>query len=757
MKLKYLQNLLITAFLFFGFITFSNAKHIIGGEASYKLISSDKKLGGTATYEIKFIIYRDVYGGGAEFDNPGYFGIFRSDPNGWVFYKRYNISIKNVAYIRNVLNECVVAPKELLYEKGEYKFTVKLPIVDATYRFTYQRCCRTEEIVNIVSPKSTGATYSVDITPEAQLLGNSSPIVTAFPPTVLCVDSYFEFDHSATDSDGDSLAYEFFTPLNGGGLAGTLPGTENQKNNCNGIIPLPDNCTPPYPEVVFKNPYTFDSPILGSTNLTIDSFTGILSGKPSGYGHYVVGVKVKEYRNGILIGTVKRDFQFFVTNCTPAVNAVVGNGVQVDISQFDVIACGKDTVTFVNNSYIKSKIKNVYWEFEVGDTIATSTEWHGKIAFPGVGKYSGKLVLNKGGNCLDSTNINVEIFPGVYSVFDYEFDSCSTAPVLFRDKSYSYGGDILKWGWNFGDGTISTDANPLKKYTNPGFYRTQLIVEDENTCKDTISRILNYFPIPSEIVVKPSNYLGCVPSTIIFKNTTKPFIDSYKIFWDFGDGEIDTLFNPIHTFTKPGIYSVGIRIVAPNKCSIESSYSDLIEIRESPIADFEFKPTSPNITNPRVDFTNNSQNAKVYFWDFKTGDISYDFEPTYNFPDTGSYKVMMIATHENHCTDTIIKEININSDIQIFFPNAFTPNGDGTNDEFFGKSLYPRYIYNYNMTIWDRWGGLVYKTDSPTGRWYGSKFNSGGILPQGVYVYKYSYNSPNGKLFKGKGFVTIVK
>ncbi len=754
-KIIFTQIIFIT---FFSLpISYISAKHIVGGEARYKLISSDKKIGGKATYQISFTIYRDAKSGGGNFDNPAFFGIFKKDDNDWVFYNRENISIKNRANIRNVTNPCLVAPKKIQYERGEYVFNITLPIINSTYKITYQRCCRTNFIVNIYSPEATGATYFVDITPKAQLEGNSSPKLTEFPPTVLCADTYFEFDHSAKDTDGDSLVYEFFTPLNGGGLAGSIPGTESQTNACNGIIPLPDNCPPPYPTVKFKPPFTYFEPIKGNPNITINKSTGFLKGKPTGFGQYVVGVRVKEYRDGVYIGAVQRDFQFQVASCTPAVNARIENSNQVDIDAFDVFACGKGSFTFKNISFYKDKIKTVYWEFDINGEKVIDTEWNGTITFPDTGVYYGKLLLNKDINCEDSAFIKIKVFPGINADFDYNYDTCAVDSVRFVDKSVSGAGPIQNWNWIFGDGNKTDIANPINLFDIPGVYNTRLIVEDINKCKDTASALISYYPLPEKIDFKPSDRYGCTPLSVYFDDKTKGLTGDYNILWDFGDGETDSGFSPTHIYSNPGTFSVNVLLSSPLGCVIESNNSNLIEVKKSPKADFDFTPIAPNIVNPKVSFINKSEGGSQYQWEFGTGDISTMFEPSYTYSDTGLFKVLLRTTAENNCADSIMKSIFINSDINIYFPNAFTPNGDGKNDEFFGKLVFPNFIENFTIRVWDRWGGLVFESDNPLEKWYGSKFNSGEILPQGVYVYKYNYNSPSGKIFKGNGFITLIK
>ena len=734
-----------------------SGKHIVGGEAVYKLVSTDGYVGGKVVLDFKFTIYRDAKSGGADFDNPAYFGVFRKGLSGWVFQKRVDEYVKNREYIENVHDPCIVSPPNILYEKGEYTFRLELPIIDSSYQVSYQRCCRTNYIVNILSPEATGATYFVEITPQAQLEGNNSPVFIKFPPSVLCANSFFEFDHSAIDKDGDSLVYEYFNPLHGGGLNGSEPGTGGSANDCDGVKPLPDNCPPPFPLVRYRNPYTFYDPIGGAPSVKIDKISGLISGKPLELGQFVVGVRVLEYRNGKLIGKVMRDFQFNVTSCSPAVQAVIANGDQTDINKFEILACGSDTVTFINKSFDRDKIFDLSWKFDLIDTVYETSDWDATVIFPGPGVYTGQLILNNNSICNDSTDLIVKVFPGIHAKYNITQDTCDFVPVLFNNESYSEGGAIKSYLWDFGDGSTDDKENPEYLYSNPGSYITNLIVEDVNKCRDTFSVPLGFYPIPEKIDFKPSHYLGCSPVEVTFNNFSSPFSDKYNIEWDFGDGATDSVFSPVHLYEKEGYYTIKVKISSPAGCVIENEFKNLIEIRKGPVADFDYTPDKPNILNPKVDFINLSEDGDYYFWDFGTGDNSFDYEPEYFYPDTGLFSVKLITTAQNHCDDTIVRNIYISPDFTLFFPNAFTPNADGVNDDFFPKGINPQYIRDYNLLIWDRWGGLIYETNDPLGRWHGNKHNSGGILPQGVYVYKYRYKNPRGKIISGKGFVTLIK
>ncbi|MGE5355639.1 MAG: PKD domain-containing protein [Deltaproteobacteria bacterium] len=736
---------------------FSSAKHIVGGEATYKLVSSDRVLNGNAVYDFKFTIYRDAESGGADFDVQGFFGVYLKSGNKWQFVRRIDRPVENKKYIENVDDPCVITPSNILYEKGEYNFRLTLKITDAPYQITYQRCCRTNFIININTPEATGATYFIEISPEAQLGGNDSPVFKSFPPAVLCANTFFSFDHSATDADGDSLVYEFFNPLAGGGLNGSEAGTAGNQYLCDGVQPLPDNCAPPFPLVSFKPPYSFNNPLQGNPPVQIDPVTGNIFGQPVNLGQFVVGVRVKEYRKGILIGTLQRDFQFNVTACAPLVNAVIGNSSQLDLKLFRVFSCGADTVQFVNNSYDKTKISNVKWKFNIDGQTVTSDQWNAIIPFPGPGVYDGKLILNNKLACSDSADIRVEVYPGVYAKFDIDLDTCNLAPVEFKNSSFSEAGQLTSLKWDFGDGSNSGVYSPFHKYSKPGKYTISLKVEDQNKCADEQISSIDFFPAPDKINILPSKFVGCAPETIYFDNLTG-FIDgSYKINWDFGDGTSGDELKPVHVYDKPGDYNVKVSIISPSSCKISADFPAYIQIKDGPVADFTYKPQNISIINPAISIKNNSQNGDYHFWEFGTGDVSFDFEPTYTYPDTGLFRILYIVTSKNSCTDTLIKLVDVSPDVLMYYPNAFTPNGDGKNDEFFGKGSFLKYMNDFTLRIWDRWGGIVFEADNPLEYWNGRKFNSGDVLPQGVYVVTWTYRTPRGKLINERGFVTLIK
>lgn len=170
----------------------------------------------------------------------------------------------------------------------------------------WERCCRNHTITNIVNPGDIGQTFYLEfpaIQKNGQAFLNSSP--TAFIPIrdFACRNTPFRAAFGGTDPDGDSLVYDLVTPLRG-----HSSGTNFRPR-------------PPQPAPYRRVPWLpgFDSllQILGMEPLTVDRRTGEISFTASQPGLYVFAVRCTEYRAGVRLGEVRREFQEQVLTCPP--------------------------------------------------------------------------------------------------------------------------------------------------------------------------------------------------------------------------------------------------------------------------------------------------------------------------------------------------------------------------------------------------------------------------------------------------------
>ncbi len=701
-------------------------------------------------------VYRDcATEDGAPLDDPASITIWEFNGNNPTQYGApLAVQLSTDNLIPPVLDSpCLEPPPGLCVQEGTYLFPpagqdpLNLPFNPDGYVIAYQRCCRNTTINNILAPGTVGATYTVTLTEEAQLKCNNSPIFNDFPPIVICANEPINFDHSATDNDGDSLVYKFCEPTVG--ASSNIPAPM--------ITSVPFVNFPHFPTVNFSGPFTFQAPLQGNPTVAIDLETGLITGTPTFIGQYVVGICVEEYRNGVLMGITRRDFQFNVTSCQRTITADVREDSLIGPREYLIVSCGEETVTIINESSQVQFIDGYFWEFELvpGDPPFTSTATNPTINFPGLGSYMGTLIVNPGSlNCSDTATIYVDVFPEIKAEYEFLFDPCEPTPIAYTDLSFSGSGTITDWFWDFDDGTFSTDQSPVHLFTEAGTFDVALTVTDINNCQDTYVQTIEWYP-ESEIMIMPEDDTGCEPFTVTIINNSFP-INGYTTEWTLGDGQTSTESSPTHTYEEPGVYTVSIKITSPIGCVSQQTFPDLITVFPTPISDFAFSPDTPTNFDPLVTFSDQSTGAAMWYWDFGTGDFSTQSNPTYSFPDTGRFDVQLVVTHPQGCTDTSVQVVDVEPRFTYFLPNAFTPNYDDVNDGFQGAGIFYG-IEQFEMTIWNRWGELIFTANDPNIAWNGKKNNTGGMVKNGVYVYLVKIIGARNQKFEYKGFATVIR
>lgn len=722
------------------------ATHIIGGQMSYRCISPGR-------YHFTLKVYRDCgpnNSNNTPFDSDAVVTIYRGNNPSPLRNKKYGAPSKRT--IPADVNPCMTITSTTCVEEGTYEFDEDLAIINESYYISYQRCCRNPGTLNINNPRDIGGTYTVEITPAAQRVCNSSPTFSNYPPINICANFDIDFDHSATDIDGDSLAYEFCAPFLGGGPIISGP----ESTGPNGSAPNPATA-PPYNLVSFRAPtYTASRPLAGNPTVRIDPVTGHISGAPTTTGQFSVGVCVREYRNGVLLSTSRRDFQFQVQNCTPTVVADIEHDVEIGTQSYIINSCGENTVTFINESYDINKIQSYEWRFGIGNDLVIRDTRDATVTFPDTGTYAGIMILNKGLQCADTATIAVNIYPDIRANFSYEYDTCVAGPVSFTDLSESDAGPILGWKWDFKDGNFSQTQHPRYPYRVPGDFDVLLEVYDKNQCVDTITKPIQYYPAPAVLIIEPSSFTGCEPLDVFFNNLSFPIDSTYDVQWTFGDGGTGTDISPSYTYENAGVYTVSIAVTSPLGCYVADTFQNWIKVDPSPIADFTYTPTKLSNFDSTVNFLDQSQGSAAWYYDFGDGRFSIFQNPVHEYQDTGVYTVMQIVTHRSGCRDTIYNRLDVEPKITYYLPNAFTPNNDAKNDGYRGAGYFEG-MRDFHLTIWNRWGELIFETTDPEEEWNGRKNNQGPVLQTGVYLCLVSFTSPRGEKRELRSYATLVK
>ncbi len=753
--------------------------HIIGGGMTFECLGPDPDNPGSNIYGFTMKVYRDCQGGGAAFDSaPSSFTnatitLFRELPDNAGYDIDSILALPTSALEiftinpDSIVNPCVVVPPNVCVEEGVYSWQFSLPIIDESYVISYQRCCRNGTITNILFPGDQGATYTVEVTSLSQQECNNSPQFVGVPPIVICVNEPLNFDYSAEDPEGDLLIYSLCPPLTGGGSTGA-------PNDFDGVAPSPD-APPPYQGVNFIAPtYSADNPLIADPPIEIYPSTGIITGTPTAQGQFVVGICVEEYRNGQLLSITQQEFQFNVTFCESAVSAITdeievaidtiddNTGQEVTLEWQEYRSCNDTSFTFENFSGDPDFIEGYLWEFDRGDTVLQFTTKDVTVNFPGPGTYLGTMIVNPdaGSDCSDTANLVVQIAPPLSTDFDFKYDTCVADSVQFIELTdTTLGSNVVQWSWLFGDGVSSGMPEPKHLYKDPGTYNTTLVVTDTFGCQDIVSKPVTWFPVPPLIIVDPSRFVGCPPVDVAFENLSEPIDTNYKVVWRFGDGDTLNQLNATHRYDSVGKFTVQLEITSPIGCFTDTTYQDWITVFPVPEADFAFEPQSPTNFEPEIQLTDLSFDS-IVGWKWIIGkdedEIVKIQNPTYSFRDTGLQKIMLTVANQYYCEDTITKMIDVIPQIKYFLPNAFSPNGDGKNDQFVANGYFVG-LNSFQIKILDRYGGLVFQTSDPYIKWNGRQNNSGKLLQNGVYVCRISYRGPRGKPYSIDGFVTLIR
>lgn len=458
------------------------ANHLKGGWIQYSYVGPGLNPN-TSKYEITVRQYLDCGSVGRQRDANVFLGIFDGGTNQLI--STITIPLSGTDRPNKVdYSPCLSLPHPTVcYIIDIYTTNVELPNNTTGYTLGVQRCCRILNIRNIAgNSNDIGITYTTKIPGTINGINysnNKSPVFAQKDTVIVCYNSPFVFDFSAIDADGDNLTYNFCEGLTGGNntLAGAQP---NPPSN------------PPFSTFASGGGFSGTSPL--GPLVTIDSITGIISGiAPSITGDYVLSVCANEFKNGVLIGTTKKEIHINVADCSLSAASLKPS----------YITCNGTTLSFQNES-VNSNITGYLWDFGVPlITTDTSTSPTPSYDFLKSGKDSGtytvKLKVFSSGGCQDSATATIKIYPGFVPAINI-LGSCFLNNYQFKDASTTKYGVVDSWRWDFGDSTLLSDTARSKdsvwKYPSTTTAKVVLIVTNSKGCIDTVNKILNVLDKP---------------------------------------------------------------------------------------------------------------------------------------------------------------------------------------------------------------------------------------------------------------------
>ncbi len=404
--------------------------------------------------------------------------------------------------------------------------------------------------------------------------------------------------------------------------------------------------------------------------------------------------------------------------------------------------------------------------------------------------------------CSDSAEVTIFVNPKITSALALSGDSI--CPGSAATLTVSSSGGPPNYIWSNGATTSSITVNPANTTT---YY----VLVGGTCANDSIAQTVTVVPYPtititsSDTVCKGSTatvtasgantYLwnnGSTnnPITVTVNNDTTLIVTGTNGHCTNHNGKTIDIYNPLvsrsgnDTVCRGGAVSVGVQVsggnhvytyswnngvtydsagpltvVAPPTqyiCTVTdgcgSVVKDTININLYPTPHDTFAPTPDTILGGGfVNFVNYTTNATNYYWNLGDGNYSSDTTPFHEYFQAGTYLVTLIATNTYGCRDTISRDVYVIEKLVV--PNVFTPNGDGQNDVF---HIEAGSMQTYDIQIFNRWGQLIFETNSPNIDWTG-RSSSGELEADGTYYYVIKATDYDGKSFSLDGFVQLIR
>ncbi len=423
-------------------------------------------------------------------------------------------------------------------------------------------------------------------------------------------------------------------------------------------------------------------------------------------------------------------------------------------------ACQDKAITLTSSSIVPTpgQINRTLWSLSDQST-SNEVEWQHNFAQ--AGRYIAALKVTTKDGCMDSTSRELVAYPLPQPAFEVAA-VCEQSEVQFVNKTtidQTIAGDnIASWTWNYGDGSKQGSIPaPRHAYAKDGTYTVLLTIQSEKGCESTLAKELEIYPRPAapELVedtacFRNRAFLMALPDQITdhvdwFYQVTDTA--AFEVAFSYATPELlQTVTYFVQAVSDKGCQSVKVPVrgFVFDQSRFEIAASDtLVLLPEAAIA---LKVVGSGIVDNVVWSFGDEVNANG-----PAAAISNATSHLYTA--SGIYEVSAMVTDSHGCTYNLGKEVEVKRITGAYIATAFTPNGDGINDEWSAGFLR---VANLTLKVFNRWGQLVYQTNTPDFKWDGSGPN-GDDVPSGVYVFHLRATDNTGIAIEETGSLTIIR
>ena len=380
-----------------------------------------------------------------------------------------------------------------------------------------------------------------------------------------------------------------------------------------------------------------------------------------------------------------------------------------------------------------------YWDFGDG---TTSTERNpSPHQYPAPGSYTVKFAITNSSGCAYDT-LEKKITLGSPPKLNFTAAPlCTNTDIHFTDNSSADVGIPVTWKWQFDNGIISVDKDPVTQFTTTGVHDVKLTVQTEFVCKADTTITLN---IGEKPLINYSFTKDCI-GNVQYQSTLTNAITIDKWQWDFGDGHFSQQNDPAHFFTNNGSYTTKLWAVSGD--CISDTIAKTIAINK--VYAFAGNDTIAVSNQPLQLHAMGGNNYEWTPHDFLNDAFTGD--PVAILTKNQTY--VLVVKNDEGCEAKDTLNIKVYEHLDVYVPSAFTPNGDGKNDVL--HLIAPGLKELFYFRVYDRWGQTVFESKDLLKGWDG-RIN--GQLPgTGVFVWIMKGVNYLGNVVEKKGTVTLIR
>ena len=358
------------------------------------------------------------------------------------------------------------------------------------------------------------------------------------------------------------------------------------------------------------------------------------------------------------------------------------------VSIFDASnACVDSTIQLNDQSYSNfpvgfPPIFIVDWSWDMGDGTVITGVQNPSHTYTSSGDYTVQLIATNDLGCVDTSQQILWANPPPDVAFEVD-NVCSDTLFTFTDLSTIDTGQVVTWGWDFGDGSPPVlTPNTTHQYAATGNYDVTLVAVSDSGCPSAITEQVYAFPIPVTDFSPTDVCDGNVSSFTDLTAVSAGTIEGWQ--WDFGDGSTSTMQNPVHSYADTGMFDVTLISITDSIC--RDTLTQSVTVHPAPTAEFTSNTVCAELAMTFTDLSTIPTGTIIsWTWYFGDGGQSTDQSPTHVYALGGTYTVSLVVESALGCIDSLPRAIIVYPKPNAEFSSLAACQDDPS--QFFDESL----------------------------------------------------------------------